>query len=500
MKILNPCVGLVTNAEVADLLRDNVENRHLRSKAVREGLQSEEVVNFLVLCLRSFDSSNENPRRYVILRQLFTRTYQDIYRYMKSHSLKDIHEKLLKCTSAEIERFEKLKTRADFKEERAVVLGSKVKRMSKKDQLNGEKHWEGLLRGGKRRQRRGRAQKEEEEEQVLNPLEIAKKVKSEREEKPEMIPLNDSPPHDIPSYRTNSLDPEYEARDRLLKSLDLHLPNLRSCVRFLDIPPVHRLVLKTKRPYRAVYRLAELENTNLDEVEELFKSCKKDMESFVQEGVSKAIDRNLRSALHPHEYESVRARSGIRMDVEKEKDPSPVRVILDSGVYSFLSLEETLKVIHGDDLVKREMFEEADKVFDGQGSSALSAERDLRYLTMPESRLHRKILGYLDAFPSGAQEREQVQTVIASLSKFDLTKVEVLQIVNTRPACLVYLYATIEECASRLSEDAQQEIIDIVKTLPPPKPPVEKEEKAKEVKQEETEEGKKVDDGRKKRK
>lgn len=48
------------------------------------------------------------------------------------------------------------------------------------------------------------------------------------------------------------------------------------------------------------------------------------------------------------------------------------------------------------------------------------------------------------------------------VSKFQLEKIEVLQIINFKPLSLVSLYAVVEECDQRFNEDQCQEMIDIV--------------------------------------
>ena len=51
---------------------------------------------------------------------------------------------------------------------------------------------------------------------------------------------------------------------------------------------------------------------------------------------------------------------------------------------------------------------------------------------------------------------------MAALSPFNLTKPEVLMILNLRPASESVLYNVIEDCEQRFKEDKQQEIFDII--------------------------------------
>ncbi|CAB4254913.1 similar to Saccharomyces cerevisiae YJL011C RPC17 RNA polymerase III subunit C17 [Maudiozyma barnettii] len=56
----------------------------------------------------------------------------------------------------------------------------------------------------------------------------------------------------------------------------------------------------------------------------------------------------------------------------------------------------------------------------------------------------------------------QFSELMVTLNKFELFKIEKLQIVNQMPRNLVHLYSIIEECDSRFTEDQITEIIGII--------------------------------------
>ncbi|AGO11994.1 AaceriAGR317Cp [[Ashbya] aceris (nom. inval.)] len=59
---------------------------------------------------------------------------------------------------------------------------------------------------------------------------------------------------------------------------------------------------------------------------------------------------------------------------------------------------------------------------------------------------------------------EKFTTLMQTLNQFDLYKAEKLQLVNQLPLNIVHLYALVEECDSRFSEEQVSAIIDAITT------------------------------------
>lgn len=74
----------------------------------------------------------------------------------------------------------------------------------------------------------------------------------------------------------------------------------------------------------------------------------------------------------------------------------------------------------------------------------------------------RDILSYLSKSTANSQSVESITGCMRDLNKFELEKIEKLQIINSTPYSLVNLYSIVEECDQRFNEVQCQEILDII--------------------------------------
>lgn len=78
---------------------------------------------------------------------------------------------------------------------------------------------------------------------------------------------------------------------------------------------------------------------------------------------------------------------------------------------------------------------------------------------------------YLEKTPCVDQNDEIVQKFLAALQPFNLTKGEKLQLLNHRPTTAVEIQLIIEESEERLTEEQNEQIINLISTLlPGPEP------------------------------
>ncbi|KAJ2077259.1 hypothetical protein H4R24_005233 [Coemansia sp. RSA 988] len=76
-------------------------------------------------------------------------------------------------------------------------------------------------------------------------------------------------------------------------------------------------------------------------------------------------------------------------------------------------------------------------------------------------------LEYLSNTPCSSQSVEQITALKQQLDNLELTKAEVMQIINHRPKSLVELHLIIEECDERFSVEELEHIVEtILETLP----------------------------------
>lgn len=84
---------------------------------------------------------------------------------------------------------------------------------------------------------------------------------------------------------------------------------------------------------------------------------------------------------------------------------------------------------------------------------------------------------YLKETPCSTQTSEQLANFLESMSRYELTKAEKLQILNLRPRSTVEIYLIIEECEERFTEEDLEEMLNnIITTLPRDDDYVEEEE------------------------
>lgn len=85
----------------------------------------------------------------------------------------------------------------------------------------------------------------------------------------------------------------------------------------------------------------------------------------------------------------------------------------------------------------------------------------------------KEVVSYLEKTTTAQQSVELITSCMNKLAKFQLEKIERLQIINSAPHSLVNLYAIVEECDQRFTEEESQEILDIVEELFPQEAAVE---------------------------
>ena len=86
------------------------------------------------------------------------------------------------------------------------------------------------------------------------------------------------------------------------------------------------------------------------------------------------------------------------------------------------------------------------------GSSAWSA-------TQAVAVLSEQVITYLERDGSASQAHEDISNFIAAVGPFDLTRMEVLALVNTPPASIVEVHLLVEECEERLSQEKVRELL-----------------------------------------
>ncbi|KAJ1665016.1 hypothetical protein IW140_003629 [Coemansia sp. RSA 1813] len=71
-------------------------------------------------------------------------------------------------------------------------------------------------------------------------------------------------------------------------------------------------------------------------------------------------------------------------------------------------------------------------------------------------------LQYLNDSPCVSQSNAQITSIKEQLLEYDLTKAEILQIINLRPKTPVELHLIIEECGERFTMDDLDELIELI--------------------------------------
>lgn len=76
----------------------------------------------------------------------------------------------------------------------------------------------------------------------------------------------------------------------------------------------------------------------------------------------------------------------------------------------------------------------------------------------------RDVTSYLSKSPTAIQKIENITKAMQDLSKYELEKIEKLQIINSAPYSLVNLYSIVEECDQRFTEEEIEDILNIIQT------------------------------------
>lgn len=100
----------------------------------------------------------------------------------------------------------------------------------------------------------------------------------------------------------------------------------------------------------------------------------------------------------------------------------------------------------------------------------------------------RDVTSYLSKSPVASQTVENITQAMKELSKYELEKIEKLQILNSTPHSLVNLYSIVEECDQRFTEKEIEDILEIVQRHFPLQEEEEQEEEADEEMVDATEE------------
>lgn len=86
------------------------------------------------------------------------------------------------------------------------------------------------------------------------------------------------------------------------------------------------------------------------------------------------------------------------------------------------------------------------------GASAWSA-------TQAVAGLSEQVIAYLEKDGAASQTHEDISAFITAVEPFDLTRMEVLALVNTPPASIVEVHLLVEECEERLSQEKVRELL-----------------------------------------
>ncbi|KAK4773217.1 hypothetical protein SAY87_028236 [Trapa incisa] len=80
-----------------------------------------------------------------------------------------------------------------------------------------------------------------------------------------------------------------------------------------------------------------------------------------------------------------------------------------------------------------------------------------------------KVFQYLVETPAYSQTRENVTNFVRNVKKYDLSKAEVINLINIRPSLPVGIYLMVEKCDARLGETIAEQLAEAVtECLPPP--------------------------------
>ncbi|KAM7485298.1 hypothetical protein LguiA_001307 [Lonicera macranthoides] len=79
-----------------------------------------------------------------------------------------------------------------------------------------------------------------------------------------------------------------------------------------------------------------------------------------------------------------------------------------------------------------------------------------------------KVYDYLEQSAACNQSREKINEFVVKSKKYNLTKGEILSIINTRPSSVVEIDPIIEECDRRIGDSVEELLEVVAQVLPPP--------------------------------
>lgn len=104
--------------------------------------------------------------------------------------------------------------------------------------------------------------------------------------------------------------------------------------------------------------------------------------------------------------------------------------------------------------------------FDTQNKTSKPKRNRQNHLVNLEAAT-RDVLSYFANTPANTQSKDAIVSLMGVLNGLELEKVEKLQIVNTLPRSMVTLYAVVEECDQRFSEEQCEQMINSINDLFP---------------------------------
>lgn len=88
--------------------------------------------------------------------------------------------------------------------------------------------------------------------------------------------------------------------------------------------------------------------------------------------------------------------------------------------------------------------------------------RKKRHFNPDLEHITKDTISYLSKTPAVQQSEDSITSVMKELASFQLEKIEKLQILNSAPHSLVNLYAIVEECDQRFTEEECERILFIM--------------------------------------
>lgn len=121
------------------------------------------------------------------------------------------------------------------------------------------------------------------------------------------------------------------------------------------------------------------------------------------------------------------------------------------------------------------------------------AAKDPTRVIAPVSPSEYKVYDYLVQTTACNQSRECINDFVEKCKKYDLTKAEIISIINTRPSSAAQMFTIIEKCSERGMADILEELVEMVTQLLPPGPNEKLPEEENEEGGENSEDGEQMD-------